>query len=140
MRAAGIEFRHGTYELPWDPEHHVPTVEVVIDRLSLSERFMAAGSAGFAVLVGDEVTADLRTWGSDPPVESEAPEGFVPVLTCGCTVYGCGGSYARIRFETDTVEWSDFHNEGTNEPVDVGPFTFDRQQYERARDDFAARR
>ena len=137
-RDNSIEFRRRTCELPWDPGHVVPTVEVVIDGRTLSEHFMAAGSAGSAVLLGDDVTAELGLWGPDAPAGSQAPEGFVPVLTCACTVYGCGGSYARVRFEGDTVRWSDFHNEGTDEPVDIGPFTFDRQQYERARRDFEA--
>lgn len=74
---------------------------------------------------------------SGSPTESEAPEGFIPVLTCGCTVYGCGGSYARIRFKADTVERSDFHNQLTDKPVRVGPFFFERSQYENARRAFA---
>ena len=132
-----IEFRRGTYGLPWDPEKQVETVEVVIDGVPLSERFEAAGSSGIAILVGD-ITADLAMWGPDSLDESPAAEGFVPVLTCGCTIYGCGGSYGRISFDADVVEWSDFHNQGTDEPVSIGPFVFDRQQYERARGVFAA--
>ena len=125
-----IEFRHGTRALPWDRDRLVQTVVVVIDGLSLSEHFLAARSEGFAVLLGDETTPDLGIWGPNPPAETEAPEGYVAVLTCGCTVYGCGGSYARITFERDVVVWSDFHNEGTDEPVDTGPFVFNRKQYE----------
>ena len=132
-----IEFRHGTQALPWDRDRIVQTVIVVIDGLSLSEHFLAARSEGFAVLLGDETTPDLGIWGPTPPAETEAPEGFVPVLTCGCTVYGCGGSYARITFERDVVVWGDFHNQGTDELVDTGPFVFNREQYERARAAFA---
>ncbi len=132
-----IEFRRGTQALPWDSARLVQTVVVVIDGLSLTEHFLAARSEGFAVLLGDETTPDLGIWGPDPPAETEAPEGFLPVLTCGCTVYGCGGSYARITFESEVVVWSEFHNEGTDEPVYTGPFVFDRQQYERARAAFA---
>jgi hypothetical protein len=132
-----VEFRRGTYALPWEPDRFVQTVVVVIDGLSLSEHFLAARSEGFAVLLGDEVTSDLGIWGPNPPAELEAPEGFVPVLTCGCTVYGCGGSYARITFEPDAVVWGDFHNEGTDKLVDTGPFVFDQRQYELARSAFA---
>jgi hypothetical protein len=133
-----IEFRRGTYGLPWDPERHVQTVEVVIDGMTLSARFEAEGSTGVAMLVGDDVTADLAMWGPGPVARSEARDGFVPVLTCGCTVYGCGGSYGRISFGADTVEWSDFHKQGGDEAIDIGPFVFDRQQYEQARGIFAA--
>lgn len=93
-----------------------------------------------AMPLGDDVTSDLNLWGPDASWQSEAPVGFTPVLTCGCTVYGCGGTYASIRFTSDTVVWTDFRKQSTDEPVDVGPFVFDREQYERARRDFVANR
>ncbi len=132
-----IEFRRGTYPLPWAPENHVQTIEVVIDGVSLSERFAEVGSSGYAILADEEVATDLGIWGPGPVEEWDAPEGFVPVLTCGCTVYGCGGSYARITYKADTVQWSDFHNQGSGKPVAVGPFFFDRGQYEQARKVFS---
>jgi hypothetical protein len=132
-----IEFRPATKRLPWAPEHVVPTVEVIIDGASLSECFAEVGSSGEAMLMGDGIATDLAIWGSGSIAESEAPEGFVPVLTCGCTVYGCGGSYASIRFKADTVEWSDFHNQVTDKPVRVGPYFFERSQYENTRRAFA---
>jgi hypothetical protein len=73
-----VEFRRGTYGLPWDPKRQVQTAEVVIDGISLKERFTAVGSTGVAIPVGEEVAADLAIWGPDALEESDAPEGFCP--------------------------------------------------------------
>jgi hypothetical protein len=80
-----IEFRRGSYPLPWDRDRLVKTVVVVIDGDSLSEHFLAAESEGFAVLLGDETATDLGIWGPNPPIETEAPEGYLPVLTNSST-------------------------------------------------------
>lgn len=84
--------------------------------------------------------ADLGMWGPSPEtVEYRTweyeyiPEGFAPVLACGCGAFQDGGVYARVTFREDTVVWNDFHLIGNEQPAPVGPFIFDRQQYEEAR-------
>jgi hypothetical protein len=133
-----VYFLLGSYVMPWDTHVSANTVEVVIDGAALSQRVFAVAGKGMPMLLGDGVTSDLSIWGPDPSGQFEAPEGFTPVLTCGCTVYGCGGAYASIRFTDDTVVWTDFRKQSTDEPIDVGQFVFDREQYERARSDFSA--
>ena len=110
--------------MPWDTNISAKTVEVVIDGVPPSECVFAVAGKGTPILLGEGVTSDLSIWGPDPSGQSEAPEGFAPVLTCGCTVYGCGGSYASIRFTDDTVVWTDFREQSTDPPIDVGRLIF----------------
>lgn len=52
------------------------------------------------------------------------------VLACGCGQPGCDAVLARIDYRTTEVIWS-LHRR-TGEPADVGPFHFDRREYESA--------
>src|SRR5262249_2980377 len=57
------------------------------------------------------------------------------VLGCTCGIAGCWPLLVRIQIHRDTVSWSDFEH-GFRSPrwryEGLGPFTFDRAQYESA--------
>ncbi len=61
------------------------------------------------------------------------PRGFVPVATCSCGIFGCGGGFARVTFHPDTVMWNDFRSATHDRAIAIGTFTFDREQYETVR-------
>jgi hypothetical protein len=64
----------------------------------------------------------------------EDDEGKVQLLGCGCGEVGCSPLLARITVTDDTVTWDEF--EQPQRPdwdyQALGPFTFERTQYERA--------
>jgi hypothetical protein len=60
------------------------------------------------------------------------PLGYVPVLTCTCGNFGCGGAFARITFDRGTVIWSDFKTATYEQSVAIGPFRIKRKVYEAA--------
>ncbi len=60
------------------------------------------------------------------------PDGYVPVLTCTCGEFGCGGASAHITFDLGTVTWGDTRTATYEQPVDLGPFRLKRQAYEAA--------
>ena len=63
----------------------------------------------------------------------------VAVLECACGVPGCWPLLAKITAEEDRVEWSEFEQPHRNEEAvaghwsyeALGPFTFDRELYEK---------
>jgi hypothetical protein len=67
-------------------------------------------------------------------------DGKVPVLGCRCGEIGCWPLLVRIRVDHSTVTWSDFEqphrragSKASHWQYDgLGPFVFDRQQYEAA--------
>jgi hypothetical protein len=58
--------------------------------------------------------------------------GRTAVLTCNCGVFGCGGFTATIAATDEAVTWSEFHHANWGPTVSLGPFEFDRDQYEKA--------
>jgi hypothetical protein len=64
----------------------------------------------------------------------EDDEGKVQLLGCGCGEVGCSPLLARVTVTDDTVTWDEF--EQPQRPdwdyQALGPFTFERAQYERA--------
>ncbi len=89
----------------------------------------------------DWVGPSLERWGPYPTAPSDditkwVPEGYVPILTCSCGDFGCGGACVRVSIERRIVRWSDFTTANGAKPVSLGPFTFDRKQYEDARRSF----
>lgn len=60
------------------------------------------------------------------------------VLGCNCGIPECWPLATRVSFSENVVNWSNFrnwHTESRTNPWDysaLGPFTFDRQQYETA--------
>jgi hypothetical protein len=64
----------------------------------------------------------------------EGDDEKVQLLGCGCGEVGCSPLLARVTVSDETVTWDEFE-QPTREEWDyseLGPFTFDRAQYERA--------
>jgi hypothetical protein len=64
----------------------------------------------------------------------DTDEEKVQLLGCGCGEIGCSPLLARVTVTDDTVTWDDFEQPTRPEwdYDDLGPFTFERSQYERA--------
>jgi len=63
----------------------------------------------------------------------EPDDGSVVLLGCNCGDWGCWPLSAQIRLERNTVRWSDFRNWHRDWDLSaLGPFVFDREQYETA--------
>jgi hypothetical protein len=72
--------------------------------------------------------------GEHPVAPELVDRDTVRVLTCSCSSIGCGGVYVKIDVAEDTVTWRELSTlrlEGDPERP-LGPFTFDRRQYEAA--------
>lgn len=132
-----IEFRRADAEYGYLCGHgSAPSVEVVINGVELSHLWDPECGDGTLPLTAVDAGEELAIWGPRPPSPGpvdEVPTGFVPVITCSCGIFGCGGGYARVTFTADTVIWTDFRSATHDRPVSVGPFTFGRDQYETAR-------
>ncbi len=76
-------------------------------------------------------------WGS-PSLAIYQWDGFTQLLECsGCREPGCAPLFCRIDVQQDHVRWSDFCESTKPGPHDwdysqLGPFEFDRTQYEQA--------
>jgi hypothetical protein len=110
-------------------------VIVTINGIDLTDLWVAAKEQPVDPLPTDEVGLGLVGWseyGELPPrADAHAvPDGSVPVLTCTCGEFGCGGASARITFERSTVIWGDFRTATHERPVKLGPFRFKRRDYE----------
>lgn len=117
------------------PEHDERTWEGDLNHLPIDDRYLAS----WAELPDDR---DVGRW--------------LPIYTCGCGVFGCGGFVARMtRMAGDVVMWSDFadaywyasagwdEEEGAGYPIwrrvalaTLGPFHFDDGTYRRVIGDF----
>ena len=132
-----IEFRRSEAEYGYFcGQGSAPCVEVVINGVELTRLWDEADDSGVLALEAVDAGDDLSIWGPyhpSPGPLAEVPPGFVPVVTCGCGNFGCGGGYARISFLPELVEWYDFRRVTGDRPIGIGSFTFDREQYEFAR-------
>ena len=72
-----------------------------------------------------------RYWGSgEDPTANLAEDGTVPVITCVCGDFGCGGATVRVTVDDEVVTWDDFRTANTRTPVPgLGPFRFERRAY-----------
>lgn len=82
----------------------------------------------------DELRIDhdvRRYWGTEEsPTANLAQNGIVPVITCACGDFGCGGATARVTIGDEVVTWDDFRTANTREPAaGLGPFQFERRAY-----------
>lgn len=61
-------------------------------------------------------------------------EGRISVLGCGCGVVGCWPLQARIMVQDDVVVWDDFRQPHRRRwrHDRLGPFVFEREEYEAA--------
>ena len=76
-------------------------------------------------------------WG-EPQFSLYGGSGVVQVLECsGCREAGCMPIFCRIEVAPDLVRWSEFRASWDPDPTDwdytsLGPFEFERAQYEAA--------
>jgi hypothetical protein len=122
-----------------------PAVEIVIDGHRLVD-LVAEVEGPFATAAGlstgsGRYQGPLRRWLNFPCVgpEHTMTRGWVFLLMCVCGDLACGPLNARVTVDDDRIPWSDFENpyhrresKGGWWPYDaLGPFVFDRYQYER---------
>jgi hypothetical protein len=132
-----VEFRKSEAEYGYFcGQGSAPSVEVLINGVELIRLWDQDNNGGVLALEAKDAGADLAIWGPYPPSPgpvAQVPRGFVPVVTCRCGIFGCGGGYARVTFRAETVMWNDFRSVTHDRPVGIGTFTFDGEQYESAR-------
>jgi hypothetical protein len=133
-----IEFRRSEAEYGhFCGEGSAPCVEIVINGVELTHLWnQEKADDGVLALEATDAGEDLSIWGPyhpSPGPIAEVPSGFVPVVTCGCGIFGCGGGYVRVTFLRELVQWHDFRSATGDRPIGIGSFTFDREQYESAR-------
>ncbi|MGB3756862.1 MAG: hypothetical protein WBA07_10860 [Rivularia sp. (in: cyanobacteria)] len=72
-----------------------------------------------------------QPWNHGFILEPDDPEiGKSIVLDCTCGNPGCWFMQVRITLNKSTVIWSEFSQFHRDWKLDLGPFTFDRKQYE----------
>jgi hypothetical protein len=104
-----------------------PVVVVRVNGTDLRELVHAEDEAFVPVYAGKS----LDYWLGRTASRAWTYLGRTAVLTCGCMDFGCGETGARISSSSEEVIWSDIPHPfapGSS----IGPFHFDRQEYERA--------
>jgi hypothetical protein len=73
----------------------------------------------------------------EPEADEAIPEGKTILLGCNCGVPECSPLVARVTLTEDTVTWSELGNPNFPSWVldQLGPFTFNKTQYEAALND-----
>jgi hypothetical protein len=104
----------------------------IVDELETRRGYEPAG--GYAGLVpGFFSVGDLKRYylAKQEPWTGSTP---VAVLGCECGELGCWPLHARIVVTDDEVTWRDFQqpHRAQRDYSGLGPFTFDRGDYERA--------
>lgn len=119
------------------------TVEPVINDVALADLARAvelpsAEEAGQARLAGSYGGLDVQyLWPSrhflGEPIEEWFGDGDTILLGCVCGEAGCWPLTARVDVDESTVHWSEFRMGHRDWDLsDLGPFVFDRDQYELA--------
>jgi hypothetical protein len=125
-------------------------VRILIDGRDLTE-FVREVELPFATAAGDPsragdyaglellaVAPPSRHFWGEPTSAIYESGGFTQLLECpGCREAGCKPLFCRIRVEESRVRWSEFRESAVPGPRDwdysgLGPFEFDRVQYEAA--------
>lgn len=134
MGSNRVEFRRvPTKDGAYEPETF-DVIEIHIDGRSLADLWSrASGEGGRWVRAAEAMWPGHRLWTDDPPPHEELGEGERRVvLVCIDGLTGCGGATATIELSDRTVEWRDFRTVPEGGTVALGPFVFDRKDYERA--------
>jgi hypothetical protein len=101
--------------------------DLVVNGRSLAELWEQATERA-ALALPDR---DMRRYSGseEEPTANLAQNGTVPVITCACGDFLCGGATVRVTVGDEVVTWDDFRTANTRAPVDLGPFRFERRAY-----------
>lgn len=94
-----------------------------------------AGNAGklagrYAPLALPDINSD-RSHFLGRPVASWFDDGDTVLMGCSCGVWGCWPLTAQVELDHTTVTWASFRNGHREWDLSaLGPFTFDRTEYE----------
>ncbi|WP_330182073.1 hypothetical protein OHB26_38070 [Nocardia sp. NBC_01503] len=89
-------------------------------------------AASYAGLVAAEVAWPSRHFLGDS-AETWVADGELIILGCTCGIAGCWPLSASLELTPETVVWQDFRNGHRDWDLSaLGPFVFDRTQYEAA--------
>ncbi len=98
-----------------------------------------AKAEGNPRLAGDYEPLELGDIASDrkhflgEPVATWFGDGDTVLMGCGCGAWGCWPLTVRVDVDASSIRWHDFRNGHRDWNLDtLGPFLFDRQQYEAA--------
>lgn len=138
-----VELRiNGTGLISWVREIELPYAEAEHDQRALSgespeelgERGGLAGS--YLYPSSAEIFLPSRNLLGEPYPHGFATDPHDPrnrkslLLSCACGITDCWFLLATITVHPDTIQWSDFCQFHRDWKYDLGPFVFDRQQYE----------
>lgn len=128
-------------------EHHGPVgnwnvLDVRINGVRLQELVhkaqvestnRAAGSSNAAYMGLDPAVASTGHFVGQPVVMSIQGRPVLDrvLLRCTCGEPGCDNVTAQVRIDDEHVTWREFRASG-GDPLDLGPFEFERSQYEEA--------
>ena len=128
-------------------EPHLVGLRLLVDARDLRDRVREheaalgeelAGRYGY--LPAGEVLPPARHLLGEPAARYSGTDGRTYLLICDCGDPGCWPLEARVTAAAETVTWSGFRQ--PHRPAwsyeDLGPFTFERGQYEGALRDGAA--
>ena len=101
-------------------------VEPVIGGIGLMRRLEAVDVGAAPVRAADALWPGRLIWLGDPP------PGRVPLATCVCGLWECGGVTAEITLDGRRARWSELTEVPSGAPTTIGPFAFRRAAYEAA--------
>ncbi|MFC7725421.1 hypothetical protein ACFQW6_09900 [Nocardioides sp. GCM10028917] len=80
----------------------------------------------------DDIASDRKHFLGEP-MAAWFGDGDTVLMGCGCGTWGCWPLTARVKVDASHVRWHDFRNGHRDWNLGaLGPFVFDRQQYEAA--------
>jgi hypothetical protein len=132
-----LELRKRSVDLDWTTEPYEIMDYLLDGREFIDSVARAEREEGAAELAGSYLGLSAREIDWSRHLLGRAPEptraGRTLLLGCICSVYDCWPLYARITVGADMVTWSDFaHGHRDWAYLGLGPFTFERAQYEAA--------
>lgn len=125
-------------------------MDYAVDGRPLLERLAESARGSLA---DDMIPVLVYDWSPDDAIDvllgvrpGELEDGRIPLYTCPeCADLGCGAITAVVERNAKDVTWHDFGYQNDHEPFDddgrlsdMGPFEFDRVEYEAAFADFRA--